>query len=133
MILVFISIMSTEPTITTNDLIDDDILKDEDGIIHYGYPMNYFNPKTGKGPTTATEAAKWWPYRHDRPLKRTNAIDDVPDGIKMINEISQTRDSLRDYIIKELEQNFINNFKMLKITMTENNQTPQYGPDIKKK
>jgi hypothetical protein len=109
-----------------------EVLKDDDGIAYLGYPLNYFNPTTGKGPGNEKEAERWWPYRHDRPHDLNGILDVAANGKFMMNEIAETRESLREFVKDELVHRFLENFKAWKITTPHDNQAPQLGLDIKK-
>jgi hypothetical protein len=97
-----------------------------------GYPLNYFDPKTGKGPANIIEAELWWKYRHDRPIGLLGTFDSTPKGEQMLTEISECRESLRDFITDELVYGFLEGFRELQITTPHDNQTPQFGPDMKR-
>lgn len=98
-----------------------------------GYPFDYFDCETGKAPSTAAEAEKFWPYRHHRPLTlEPGEFDIPPDGEKMLREMTLVREGLRDFVADELVYGILDGFNELQITTPHDNQLPQFGPDIRR-
>lgn len=77
------------------------IINDEDFL---EYPRKFFHLRTGSGPKNATEAVKWWSSREKRPKPGTMIDDEEPDGVAMLQEISNIRTKLRIFVSTEYFQ-----------------------------
>lgn len=94
-----------------------------------GYPMNYFNTTTGKGPVDDKDAEAWWPYRHARPIN--GGFDIPPNGPNMMAEVLVVRDDLRHFVASELLHGFCENCKFHNVRMPGTNQFPMLQKDLK--
>ena len=95
-----------------------------------GYPKNFFNINTGKGPKDEFEAAKFWQYRKARPASNYDMYNIPPSGMEMLLEMNSIRTDLRAFVSTELLYGIITCCKILNITMPSNNQSPLLHKDM---
>ena len=94
------------------------------------YPRDFFNHKTGAGPANAEEAKRLWMYRKSR---RQDGLADTeePDGEKMLAEIKEIRESLRQFITLKYSEDIRLKAKEMNLKMVGKASFPHSIQDFK--
>ena len=94
------------------------------------YPKDYFNPLSGKNPNSAKDAELLWQYRKNR---NTDGLSDrtVPDGDAMLEEIQNTRDSLRAFIVVKYTEKICDIAEEMNLTLLGKTSKPVTLADMR--